>query len=197
MKTILTKLHSPNIATAIGPVIGGALTQHAGWRWIFWTLTISSGFCLILIALFLPETSRFMVGNGSWKVSGLHRTLFSFFHTSKSLNLQGDLALSSNRPIEQETRATRKTYQIPNPLASLKMLWAKDTALITLIYGIYYMNFSCLQASMSTIFIKSYGLSELKAGLIYLPFGIGSVIGAYFSGMLLSQFVIRKPIYGR
>ena len=134
------------------------------------------------MSFFLPETSRFVVGNGSRKVSGLHRTLFSYLHPSKSPYSQNGFAGSYNGAPPQQNEVISKPFRIPNPLASLKMLWAKDTALITLIYGVYYMNFSCLQASISTLFINLYGLSELKAGLIYLPFGIGSCIGAYCSG---------------
>lgn len=175
-------LLGPNLATAIGPVLGGALAQHPSWRWIFWVLAMSSGICLILIFLFLPETSRSIVGNGSRTVSGLHRTLFSYLDPSTTRFLNKSFADSVDRPAEQQNEVPRKSFRIPNPLASLKMLWAKDTLLITLIYGVYYTNFSCLQASMSTLFIKLYELSQLKAGLTYLPFGIGSCVGAYCSG---------------
>jgi hypothetical protein len=145
---------------------------------------MSSGLCLILIFIILPETSRFVVGNGSQKASGLHRTFLSYLHPSKSPHVQDCFRDSEIGVVGQQEAITRKPFRVPNPLASLKMPWAKDTALITLIYGVYYMNFSCLQASMSTLFIKLYGLSELKAGLIYLPFGVGSCIGAYCSGSL-------------
>ena len=181
---MLIDLKSPNFATAIGPIIGGALAQRPGWRWIFWVLAIASGVCLLLISLFLPETSRATVGNGSQKVMGLHRTLFSYVSFSKPPPSRGGAARSGSPPLEQKDDNLLKPFRIPNPLKSLKMLWAKDTALITLIYGVYYMNFSCLQASISTLFIGIYGLSELKAGLVYLPFGIGSCIGAYLSGSL-------------
>ena len=192
---MLTNQSSPNFATAIGPVLGGALAQCPGWRWIFWVLAISSGICLLLISFFLPETSRFIVGNGSQKVSGLHRTLFSFFHPSKPLQSQNGVGSSESGPSEQQDEAILKSFRIPNPLASLKMLWAKDTALITLINGIYYMNVSCLQASISALFINLYGLSELKAGLIYLPFGIGSCIGAYCSGSLPFHSLSFLPLF--
>ena len=143
---------------------------------------MSSGVCLILIVVILPEPSRFVVGNGSRKVSGLHRTFLSYVRPSKSPHVQDRFRDSETEIVGQQEEITRKPFRVPNPLASLKMLWAKDTALIILIYGVYYMNFSCLQASMSTLFIKLYGLSELKAGLIYLPFGVGSCIGVYCSG---------------
>lgn len=77
---------------------------------------------------------------------------------------------------------TRKEFKVPNPLKSLKLLWSKDTALITLIFGIFYMNLSSLQTSTSTLLIGLYGISDLQAGLIYLPSGIGSCIGAYGAG---------------
>ena len=169
-------------------MLGGALAQQLDWRWIFWILAISSGVCLFLVTVFLPETSRHVVGNGSRAVSGLHRTLTSCLTSSKSNRISttaaGPQELSPDR---QDEKLSRK-FRILNPLASLKMLWAKDTALITIIYGIYYMVFSCLQASLSPLFIEIYRLYELSAGLIYLPFGVGCVPGAYCSGTVTLPF---------
>ena len=73
------------------------------------------------------------------------------------------------------------------------MLWAKDTALITLIYNIYCMGFSCLQASLSPLFIDLYHLSEMNARLIFLRFGVESVVAAYCSG-IFSCFLILSVV---
>ncbi|KAJ5514350.1 Major facilitator superfamily domain general substrate transporter [Penicillium fimorum] len=170
-------LLGPNIATAIGPILGGALSEAPGWRWIFWVPAIASGICILLIALFLPETSRSIVGNGSRHVSALHRPIFRYHQSRKSTVLPA---------LNEEVNTPRK-FRIPNPLATLKILASRDSLLITAIYGIYYMNFSCLQGSLSTLFIDIYKLSELKAGLVYLPFGIGSCIGAYCSGKIMNR----------
>jgi hypothetical protein len=128
----------------------------------------------LLIALFLPETARSIVGNGSRNVSALYHPIFRYHHSRIPTPLS---ALN-----EQEN--TTRNFRIPNPLATLKILASRDSLLITAIYGVYYMNFSCLQGSLSTLFIEIYKLSELKAGLVYLPFGIGSCIGAYCSGII-------------
>src|SRR5436190_4796689 len=116
---MLILCHSPNIATAIGPIIGGALAEFSGWRWIFWLLSMLSGACLLLIAFFSPETARSVVGNGSNHVSRLRRPVFSYIESS-----------GSSQPPDKSNRtdtlapemATRQGYHIPNPARSLRLL---------------------------------------------------------------------------
>jgi MFS family permease len=57
----VTIMLSPSVA----PIIGGVLAQYAGWRWIFWLLTILALVEFIPFLLFFPETSRKIVGNGT------------------------------------------------------------------------------------------------------------------------------------
>lgn len=127
--------------------------------------------------MFLPETFRLVVGNGAQQGSGLHRALISYLRTPKASKLESELASadSQNSHEIQSPESPSKRFRFLNPMVSLRMPRAKDLALITTIYGVCYMNFSCLQASLSTIFIALYNFSELNAGLTYLPFGAGSV----------------------
>lgn len=46
------------------------------------------------------------------------------------------------------------------------------------------MAYTCLQASLSTLCTDIYGLGQLEAGLIYLPFGFGSIAMTCVSGEL-------------
>jgi MFS family permease len=34
----------PLLGPVIGPVAGGFLAEKAGWRWVFWVITIAVGF---------------------------------------------------------------------------------------------------------------------------------------------------------
>ena len=41
----------------LGPLIGGFAVQAEDWSWAIWELMWLSGFCLLIIIFFLPETS--------------------------------------------------------------------------------------------------------------------------------------------
>ena len=49
----------------IAPILGGIIGQYAGWHWIFWFLVIFSSAILLPLILFMPETCRRVVDDGS------------------------------------------------------------------------------------------------------------------------------------
>jgi len=49
------------------------------------------------------------------------------------------------------------------------------------------MAYTCVQVSLSSIFIPTYNLNFLEAGLIYIPFGIGAVLATVISGRVLDR----------
>jgi multidrug resistance protein len=53
------------LGPTLSPVLGGLLSQYLGWHWIFWFLLILSVVAFVFLALFLPETCRNIVGDGS------------------------------------------------------------------------------------------------------------------------------------
>ena len=136
---------------------------------MFWFLAILSGGCLIALVVFLPETARQLVGNGSIPARGANRSFHSLLNRSKI-------------PINSREEIEARPLRFPNPLKSLYVLFEKDTALIVLVNGIFYMTYGCIQASLSSLFIDIYGFKELEAGLIYLPFGFGCLIASFISG---------------
>lgn len=169
-------LCGPNVAPSLGPVLGGALSQHAGWWWIFWLLALLSGLCLLLIVFFLPETSRLIVGNGSIIMAWYHQTALSLLRRTYS---------DAQSKSDAESLPKRK-FHIPNPITCLKLLFHRSTALIVLVNGIFYMAYGCIQASMSSLFIRLYALNQLEAGLIYLPFGAGCALASFLSGHIMN-----------
>lgn len=161
---------SPNVAPSLGPVLGGVLAGQLGWPWVFWFLVILSGCCLSTLFIFLPETSREIVGNGTIPARGINRKFYSLWSGENPRASSAEIPVS--RPLK-----------FPNPLKSLYALSEKDTLLIVSVNGIFYMTYSCIQASLSSLFINVYAFKELEVGLIYLPFGFGCLIASFISGM--------------
>lgn len=119
----------------------------------------------------LPETSRRIVGNGS-------------IRPPKHLRLPTPNLM---RHWEKGGCNPATVWEIPNPLKSLRILVRKDNATIILACGILYVIYTCVNASLSVLFIDIYGLNKWQAGLIYLPFGLGGTVSTFFSGPLLNN----------
>lgn len=159
------------IAPSLGPVLGGAIAFSAGWAWIFWFLALASGVCLALVIFLLPETSRNIVGNGSRKPPA-----YLVLPISQLM-----------RHWKENHESAHQISQTPNPLKSLMILWRKDNATIILACGLLYAVYTCISASLSTLFIELYHLNQWQAGLIYLPFGLGGTVSTFISGALLDR----------
>lgn len=162
---------SITIAPRIGPILGGGLTYAAGWTWIFWFLCIAAGSCLLMMIFLLPETSQNIVGNGSVR-------------PSKHLRLPIPIIMCHWK--DTNIVADHK-WRIPNPLKSLTILTRLDNLIIILACGILYVIYTCINTSLSVLFIDIYKLNQWQAGLIYLPFGLGGTVSTFFTGPLMNK----------
>ena len=133
-------------------------------------MSIASAGCLLAIIFAFPETSRKLVGNGSIEAIGINRLPFTQVYGNVGLE-QARIAPSFGRKL-----------RLKDLLACIRCLLRKDTAIVVFAMGILYAIYSCLQASLSSLFIGLYDLNELQAGLIYLPFGVGCAAAAYLIG---------------
>ena len=121
------------------------------------------------MALFLPETSRNIVGNGS-------------IPPRKYLQLPfGNIM----RHWKDDDVIKPYKWRVPNPLTSLIILFKKDNAVIISACGLLYVVYTCINASLFTLFVDIYKLNQWEAGWIYLPFGVGGVVSTSISGRLL------------
>ena len=152
---------------ALGPLIGGFAAEAKGWTWTIWELMWLSGFCLIILFFFLPETSSSNI---------LYR------RTIRLRALTGNKNLKCEPEIEAEAMSTKEillmVYVRPFTLSLTEPICFFLNMYIALIYGLLYLWFE----SFPIVFIQFYSFSLGAEGLAFL-------------GILLGAFIIMGPFF--
>jgi MFS family permease len=170
-----------NTPPSMGPVLSGLLMQRWGWRSIFWFLASTASATLLFVIFCLPETLRSVVGNGNTRLPRFQMPVLQFL-------LPSGWKIS---PMRAPSGTKMGWYRGPNPIKTLQTLRDPGTFVAVCVMAIYYTIYSCLQSSLSTLFMSTYQTSNLVTGLAYLPFGVGCGLGAVISGTI--SCCLRAP----
>jgi multidrug resistance protein len=161
------------IAPSLGPILGGILSEYLGWRAIFWFLALSSGVFFVVWVVFFPETCRAIVGGGSVLPQGWNRSVYCCW-------------VSKNNPCTHDITPTAGSgLTLPNPLATLRLLFELPTGLILLSNGVVFASYYSVMAAIPFQLETIYHLSDLEIGLSFIPAGIGSLTSATSNGIMV------------
>lgn len=165
----------PMLAPCLGPAIGGVLSENLGWRSIFWFLVIFSCACFAMILLFLPETMRSLVGNGSLRPDKfIYKPLIPVVGKKNFPIVSVAIVPSSNRVMNRPSI---------NPF---RLLVHPDIILTLTYTGIVYAVNYTITSTISSSFAATYPyLSETLLGICYLSTGVGMMLGSTINGKLL------------
>jgi multidrug resistance protein len=155
-------LAGTTLAAAIGPVIGGLLAEYLGWKSIFWFLVIFSGLYLIVYTLFVPETNRKIVGNGSIRPQ-------TWFNKS-GLDRVRELKSKKSKTSEDKSNDLLLQPRIgwPRPWKVFIVMQEKDVAILLIFNALLTAAWYDVVATTPSLFSKIYGFNNLQIGLCYL-----------------------------
>lgn len=169
------------MGNGFGGLIGAALIHGFNtWRLIFVFLAVGAGVSFIVALIFLPETNRAIVGNGSvvpklW----IHRLLL--------LQLPHIKAKLTN---DYETIRPRQKFDFFAPLRILVQL---RVLCILIPAGIAFASWTMLLASLSLVLESLlYNYSVMKVGWVYLPQGVSCFVGSLLNGRVLNKYYNRR-----
>lgn len=188
-----------NVAVCLGPIIGGWVAlESGGFEWVFWALTIFGGTVLLVVGMALPETARNIVGNGSVEPNRFARPWWTLFHLekhqdnsrSKVVGPGNDQYTCKDGLVTGQGRGqnsgVKSKLKKANPMAALRIIFWKDTALALWMAASPYAVWYCIQPSIPIIYTNIYHFNQLQVGLSYLTGGAGVVVAGYANGKLLN-----------
>lgn len=145
----------------LGPLVGGFAAQAKDWSWTIWELMWLSGFCLVLLIFFLPETSS---ANILYRRSRRLRKLTGI----ENLRSEGEIAGEQMTPKEVALIAIVRpiTLNFQEPMVFLLNLY------IALVYGLLYIWFE----SFPIVFIQIYKFNLGQEGLAFVGILVGAIL---------------------
>lgn len=187
------------IFLAIGPLIGGALTEWISWRAVFWLNVPVGVLALVLVAIARPANLRdrdahVSVGAAALLVTGLLLTVLaiqqgSTWHWSSPATLIPlviGLLLTTVFVVTQWRSAT--------PLVAVRLFARRAFTANLVILGL--VQFSLLAAILfSTLYLQDLlHMSPMKAGVAALPLILPITVGAQLGGRWYDRRGNRPPV---
>ena len=160
----------------LGPLVGGFAAQHKGWQWTIWELLWLSGFSLIVLIVFLPETSS---SNILYRRSRRLRK-----HTGRNdLKCEPELIGESmtGKDIVMMTLVRPFQLTFTEPILFCLNLY------IALIYGLLYIWFE----SFEIVFVGIYHFNLGEEGLSFVGILVGALV--VIPPFFLYLYYIQEP----
>lgn len=164
----------PLLGPALGPVIGGAVTDSVGWRWTFWVLSIFDALLVVLAIFIFPETYEVLLLER--RAAQLRKT------TDRPYSTQ-----LSDGPGKRKLRhALSKALSRPFRLLFTQPILQVIAVFLAYNFGILYIVLS----TFATLWIERYGQTESDSGLHYFALVIGYTVAAQGGAVVMDKLWI-------
>lgn len=186
------------VSSVVGPLVGGFITDHLGWHWVFFINLPVGAVALALVLLRMPKLRPQGAGRGSLDLPGALALAVAVVPLLLALSLgQGDggaWAWSSWRILSLLALAGVGTAvflwvetRAKEPLLDLKLFrlraFSTGNAAVFIIGAVFLSGVVFLPLFM----VNVVGLSATRSGLTITPLTLGVVAGNVLSGQLVSK----------
>ncbi|CZT41675.1 related to multidrug resistant protein [Rhynchosporium secalis] len=163
-KTYALVTFTPLLGVAVGPIIGGIVAENIGWPWIFWIVSASDGF-LVVLGFFLIYES-YAPTLLAKKARDLRKESGEGYFTKHEL---------SHPKLSQKLKVTM--------VRPVRMLFSQPLVPLISMFLAYEFGVYCLAiTTFGAIFEELYHQSTTISGLHYTAIAVGNTIGSQMGG---------------
>ncbi|RAK81850.1 MFS general substrate transporter [Aspergillus fijiensis CBS 313.89] len=171
----------PYLGPALGPIIGGVISQHLPWGWLFWILSIFDAVIVLIGIFFLPECyTRSLLR----KKAALHRYRQNATTAPLSSFSKHSLTLLLDKAFYQDLSARLGVHLI-RPLGLL--IYRPAIQVIALIMALNFAIYCLLLSTYATLWMERYGESATISSLNYIAIAIGTITASQAGGHLMDR----------
>lgn len=167
---------APFIGPAIGPLVGGYLSDAKGWRWLYWIQLILAGAIWVVITFTVPETyAPTILARRAKKLTK---------STGRRHVTEQDLDM---RPFSE---VLLNFLLRPFQLLFLELIVFLISIYMSVLYGLLYMFF----VAYPIVYQEGKQWSAGKTGLMFIPLAVGVLCSAACAPIVNSHYLkmVRK-----
>ncbi|KAJ3498643.1 hypothetical protein NLG97_g958 [Lecanicillium saksenae] len=167
----------PLLGPLFAPIIGGALSQSFGWKSTMWFLAIYGGVIVVMLILLLPET---LARETPSATDGAALTRLTTRESAK---------------LHTKKFASGVNRFIFSPLKVLLFLRFPPVLITVILAAFAFGSLFIMNISVQQEFAKPpYSYPQLTVGLLYIPSGLGYIVGSLFGGRWLDYIMAREAV---
>ncbi|WP_280410213.1 DHA2 family efflux MFS transporter permease subunit [Nocardia brasiliensis] len=184
---------------AAGPVLGGLLTELAGWRWVFFVLAPVGVVGMIGAFVVLPRQvravarARLDVVGAVLVTAGITGVVLAIMRSAAaSWTDPGVLGAVLGGSALIAIFAVHQAFWSAEPLLPLTIFRLRSVTSANIVIFLLGAGFLGSPILLSLYLQDVYGYSPFLAGIGYLPSGIAMVVGSRSAGWLTVRFGARR-----